>query len=96
MVKNNTAIFLNAEFVFVSINISPPQWCWNDFLDREGAKNIKCSVSIVLRQNFQAFALTKMFNGSRVFAHSLFIKSQRGSGGGAPSVWGIYYQNNPF
>jgi len=29
----------------------------------------------------------KMFNGSRVFAHSLFIKSKRGSGGEAPSDW---------
>jgi len=43
----------------------------------------------------------KIFNGSRVFAHSLFIESKREpAGGGEHSAFGdfgdVYYQNNPF
>jgi len=51
-----------------------------------------------LLQNCQASASTRNFNGSRVFAHSLFIKSKRGSRG-EPLAFGDFgdiYQKNPF
>jgi len=39
-----------------------------------------CSASLSVQK-------PKMFNGSRIFAHSLVIVSIRGSGGGSPSGW---------
>jgi len=75
--------------VVASINISPLSGAGTIFGQGKGAKNItyvSFYPKVVKHQR-------KIFNGSRVFAHSLIIKSKRGSGVRdlAFGDFGIYY-----
>jgi len=82
---SNIPIFLNAEFVCSVEKYQLPQRCRGNFWTGRGQKilNNKVSFCPKIAKHLQK---PKMFNRSRVFAHTLFIESKRGMGR-ASSVW---------
>jgi len=86
--------FKIAEFVYSVDKYQPLLAAQKQFLDGEEAENIKYSLSSALPKIAKHLHQPKMFNGGRVFAHSLVI-DPNGVLGADPlllAIWGIYYE----